>query len=84
MASFDIPDAFPVTDESRKVTSPWASWFSWAQATLSAARQSGVTAKRPVVGLWVGRRYWDTDLAIPVFVASVRPTVWVDAAGVVV
>lgn len=78
MASFDIPDVFPMVDEGRKASSPWVAWFSRVHAIASAAQQSGTTAQRPTSGLWIGRRYWDTDLAQAVYVASVRPVVWAD------
>lgn len=61
---------------------PW--WYSWLQEAfriLFANQQSGTTAERPTEGLWRGRRYWDSDLQIPIYVASLEPTVWKDAVG---
>lgn len=60
---------------------PWAQWFTRVGARLAAVEQSGTTAQRPVTGLWIGRRYFDTTLGKPVYVKSLGPTVWVDGAG---
>ena len=84
MSAFDFPDNAPVVDERRMVTSGWLQAMSrWHRAVLSVY-DSGPTANRPTEGLWVGRQYQDTTLNKPVFVAAVKPTVWRDAAGVVV
>jgi len=56
----------------------WGNWMVQAWAILAAAEQSGVTADRPTSNLWVGRRYWDTTLALPVYWNG---TAWQDAAG---
>lgn len=84
MASFDYPDNAPIANENGNLTDSWRSWFSRVQAIVSASQQSGTTANRPTKVLWLGRRYFDTTLGKPVYVRSVNPTVWVDAAGVVV
>ena len=46
--------------------------------------QSGNTANRPTRFLEVGLMYYDTDLGYPVFVHTVSPIVWHNAAGTVV
>ena len=48
---------------------------------LQSATESGTTANRPTVELWIGRRYFDTTLGHPVYLKSVRPSVWVDGTG---
>lgn len=62
----------------------WLQWFSRAHSILQAAQQSGTTAQRPTTVLWVGRRYFDTTLGQPIWVQSVKPTVWCDATGAAV
>lgn len=79
--SFDFPSNDPLTDEKRFTFRTWLQWFNWVHLTVQAVRQSGTTASRPTNLLWIGRQYFDTDLGYPVWVQSVRPTVWVDAAG---
>lgn len=61
----------------------WATWFSQLYMIAFASQQSGATVNRPVIGVWVGRVYFDTDLGIPVWVKSVAAGVatWVDASG---
>lgn len=60
----------------------WAVWFTnlWVQTNSV----SGVTADRPTKELFVGKTYYDTTLNKPIWLRSVRPTVWKDAAGVTV
>lgn len=82
--SFELPSNDPLTDNSGMAFRTWAQWLSWVHMTVSSARQSGTTAERPTSMLWLGRSFFDTTLGIPVYVQSVRPTVWVDAAGNVV
>ena len=84
MAGFDVPDVFPVVDDSKHISGPWAAWATRIQSICSAAQQSGTTAQRPTSGLWIGRRYFDTTLTMPIYVASVRPAVWVESTGLVV
>lgn len=78
---FDIPEGAALVDDTKKTTLPWLHVFSRWQQVILSARQSGPTASRPTTGLWIGRRYWDTDLAAPVWVQSVKPTVWATAGG---
>lgn len=60
---------------------PWAGWFTIVHNIVQALSTSGTTAQRPTTGLWVGRRYFDTTLGIPIWVQSLGPTVWVNATG---
>lgn len=61
----------------------WASFFEQVFNLLNAMTQSGTTAQRPTVFLWIGRRYYDTTLGYPVYVNSVGPVVWKDGAGTI-
>ena len=84
MSAFDTPSNSPIVDGAQMVTSPWQQLFSRWQALILAIPQSGATASRPTSGLWIGRQFFDTTLGKPVYVKSVKPTVWVDGAGTVV
>ena len=81
---FDFPSNSVVVDTLRMITPPWASWVQRVHDIAVSLQQSGTTAERPTAGLWIGRTYMDTTLGKPVWVQSVRPTVWVDASGAVV
>jgi hypothetical protein len=73
---FDLRNA---TTDSR-----WIEWISLAHVFLFSVQESGPSTNRPPKRLWIGRRYFDTTLGLPVYVKSVKPTVWVNAAGAVV
>ena len=45
----------------------WANWFSQAFLACVSVQQSGTTANRPTEDLWVGRIYYDTTLAKPIW-----------------
>lgn len=84
MSNFDYPSNTPVVDPRTGVaTSEWQTWFSRNHMIVSSLQQAGTTADRPDKQLWIGRMYFDQTLGKPVFVKSVRPTVWVDGAGTV-
>lgn len=80
--SFELPSNDPVTVGGVAFRT-WAQWFSRVHTIVLSVQQSGPTSERPTSVLWLGRRYWDTTLNKPVYVASVNPTVWRDGAGVV-
>ena len=80
--SFDYPSAVLV-DDSGNVNPVWDQWFSRVHAIASSVQQSGTTANRPDKMLWIGRRYFDTTLGKPVYLKSIRPSVWVDGIGTV-
>lgn len=84
MSAFDYPSNTQVVTENRMVTTPWNQVFSRWQSLISAIPQADTTANRPTAGLWIGRQFFDTTLGKPVYVKSIRPTVWVDGAGTVV
>lgn len=66
------------------VTEGWRNFFMSTFTICSALTMSGTTAQRPTRPLWVGRMYFDTTLGLPIWVRSLSPTVWVNAAGGVV
>ena len=82
--SFELPSNNAVTGTAGYASVSWLQWFNLVHQTVTAVRQSGTTANRPDKVLWIGRQYFDTTLGRPVYVRSVKPAVWVDAAGVVV
>ena len=79
-----LPDSGPIMDASENFAPPWANWFSLTDRYASSVAQSGITADRPTSNLWIGRFFYDTTINKPVYVSAVNPTVWRDAAGVVV
>lgn len=60
---------------------PWAIWITNLWMLVDSIESQGPTAQRPVKGLFVGRCYYDTTLNKPIWLRSVRPTVWKDASG---
>lgn len=63
---------------------PWYTWLNQVYVICFSLQQSGTTAERPDKLIWIGRRYFDVTLGIPVWVKSAKPTVWVNASGAVV
>lgn len=59
----------------------WQEFFANAYLILFSVQQSGTTTNRPIQRLWVGRRYFDTTLGIPIWYNG---TAWVNASGGVV
>jgi len=79
-----LPQTNVLTDGKGVMTSLWQAWFGSIQQWLGPQSQNGTTAQRPTKSLYVGLSYFDTTLGLPVFVKSLHPTVWVNAAGGVV
>ncbi|MHB1098442.1 MAG: hypothetical protein ACYCZR_02690 [Burkholderiales bacterium] len=81
--SFEKP---PLTQEFTTPTGgvprAWAVWFTNIWVRLNETH--GTTANRPTKGLFIGMQYYDTTLNKPVWLNSVRPSVWKDAAGTTV
>ena len=59
----------------------WQEFFGNIYTILFANTQNGTTANRPVQRLWIGRRYFDTTLGIPIWYNG---TAWVNATGGIV
>ena len=79
---FDFPSNSVVVDDKQMMTTPWGAWFQRIHDIATSAQQSGITADRPVSLLWIGRRFFDTTVGKPVYLKSIKPSVWVDGAGV--
>ena len=79
----ELPNQTAV-DSGGSFTPVWIAFFQRVLSVVNAGQQSGATADRPTTGLWIGRRYYDETLSKPVYVRSVRPTVWKDAMGTTV
>lgn len=75
----NAPFRSPIADGTGFLGSDWQSWLTEAARVIIAATESGT--ERPQRFLWVGRRFFDTSLGKPIYVASLNPTVWKDAAG---
>ena len=71
----------PVDLQSGMTSRSWSVWMTQLWVVVSSLDDSGATASRPTKGLYVGRTFFDTTLGKPVWLESVRPTVWVDGAG---
>ena len=56
----------------------WSPFFSAVFRLLTAMTQSGTTAQRPTTFLWVGRFYYDTTLAMPIWYKGPG---WIKADG---
>jgi hypothetical protein len=84
VSAFDYPGYTPMVGDDKKPTLAWEAVFTRWQMIIAAEQQSGTTANRPTADLWIGRRFYDTTLNQPVYVASVKPTVWRDAMANVV
>lgn len=82
--SFDFPAESAVVDDKGFATLTWLQTFQRWHTVVTSLQQSGLTADRPTAILWIGRRFYDVTLNKPVWVSAVKPTVWRDAAGVVV
>lgn len=65
----------------RLFTTAWKGWISTVHSILYANSSSGTTAQRPNPG-FVGQRYFDTTLGIPIFAKTLGAApVWVNGAG---
>ncbi|MGI0034324.1 MAG: hypothetical protein ACRD98_00450 [Nitrososphaera sp.] len=70
-----------VPQDSEKLPFLWRAFYSALASIATALTQSGTTAQRPIVFLWVGRPYFDTTLGLAIWVKSVNPIVWVRGDG---
>lgn len=86
MAILNPPPANSVDaqDASGMLLEPRDGWRNFFQSVYNAClsiTSNGTTAQRPVKMLWIGRRFFDTSLGIPIWYNG---TDWVDATGAVV
>lgn len=76
------PISTPVVDiKTGMIAVQWSMWIANLWSLANSVDGSGITADRPTSGLFAGRAYFDTTLGKPIWLKSVRPTVWVDGAG---
>ena len=68
-------------DKDGKPTRSGSEWLNLIWLAANSVTESGTTAQRPTSSLWIGRYYYDTTLNLPIYVNSVSPAVWKDAAG---
>lgn len=80
MSAYDLPKGAPF-DAAGNWTPAWAQWLTRTHNSVITIQASGLTIDRPDRLLWVGRFYFDTDLGIPIWLHSINPIVWHDAAG---
>lgn len=71
----DPPNNTPIDGAGTPIPGAWREWY--ARVALVAGGDSGPTADRPTKGLYIGKGYFDTTLGYPVYLASVKPSVWV-------
>ena len=62
----------------------WQQWFIKVGNYAGSNADSGTTANRPIMGLWIGRPYFDTSLGYSINVKTTSPIVWVNGAGAAV
>jgi len=88
MSISPVPSTPVIVDDKKTLVPVYQAWFASIQNWLRPVGSSGTTAQRPVNTaqsfMYVGQSYFDTTLGKPVFVKSLNPTVWIDAAGTVV
>lgn len=68
----------PVADRAGRFARAWVQWVDLVDRTVNSLRESGPTANRPTMRLWIGRRYFDMTLGKPVWYDGAQ---WVDATG---
>ena len=73
----------PFRDLPRSAIMPasWVGWISKIRFYAGSVADSGTA--NPTANLWVGRRFYRTDLNYPVWCSAVSGT-WRDATGTVV
>lgn len=60
----------------------WAVWLTNLWIMTSSIDDHGTA--RPTKNLFIGRCFFDETLGLPIWLKSIRPTVWVDATGAAV
>jgi hypothetical protein len=68
----------PIRGGFAALTAEWANWFSQVTALGQDLQRSGPTAERPTSGLYIGKRFFDTTLGIPIVYDG---SGWIDYAG---
>jgi hypothetical protein len=70
-----------IEESTGAISRPWVNWFNKLWIVTGRSDISGTTANRPTSDLYVGLYYYDTTLSKPIWLKSVRPTVWILADG---
>ena len=78
--------ADPPTNEpiQGQVPKAWINWFMAVFYICFDQQNSGTTAQRPTKRLYVGKRYFDTTLGLPIWLKTVSTSTWVNGAGTTV
>jgi hypothetical protein len=79
-----IPQTAVITDGNGNLTPTFQGWFQSIYKWLSPVGQSGTSTNRPTKNLYVGQPFFDTTLALPIWVQSLNPTVWCNGSGTAV
>lgn len=73
------PELSPFPNQNKgSIKTEWQEFFSDVFFSIKALEQSGTTAQRPTVKLYVGRPYFDTTLGLPIWYKNPG---WVKADG---
>jgi hypothetical protein len=78
---YDFPSNNALVTDDQNITMSWLQWVQRTHTIASSLQQSGPTSERPTSLLWIGRRYFDTDLGYPIWLRSIEPNVWINAEG---
>lgn len=71
-------DPMWMTFGKARFTTGWQTFMSGVANVLTAVTSSGTTTERPTKNLYIGRTYFDTTLAKPIWYNG---TIWVLATG---
>lgn len=78
MSGFELPSNTSVVSDDGQTDRQWLQWLDRIHVICAAEQQSGSTADRPAKRLWIGRRYFDTDIGAPVFWDG---SAWIEGGG---
>lgn len=83
--NFDTPtNKESIADINNGINRNWYSFFNTLRNGIVWRSQSGTTAQRPTKFLEIGLPYYDTTLNKPIWLSSISPITWKDAAGTTV
>lgn len=83
MATINTPPLNgPLVNSEGAGVNAFSQWLMQAFRLLFDIQNSGTTAQRPTINLYVGKFYFDDSLGIPIWLQVVGPpAVWIDATG---
>lgn len=70
----------PVTPDGK----PDKRWFDAATVTINEAYAGTCTSTTRPQNPYIGQHTFDTTIGLPIWVRSLNPVVWINAAGTVV